>query len=853
MTLQQPDTVRADWDAIDEALEALAKAPVLLVATDYDGTLAPIVDDPAQAHPIRESLVALRALTALPHTHVAAVSGRSLADLAKLSGLDGPVMLVGSHGSEFDQDFAGAITPQQTALRARLLDELDRVASAGRGFSVEQKPASIAFHYRNADPAEADRVLDELRAGPGSWPGVHVKTGKKVLELAVIHTSKGDAIDTIRHRVGAAAVLYLGDDVTDEDAFTRLRGPDVGVKVGPGETAAALRVADTTDVARLLAHLVERRQSWLAGAEAVPIEQHTLLSDGRVLALVAPGARLTWMCVPRMDGPALFADLLGGPPAGHFTVEPTHTTATPTARYEGDSLVLRTDWPELSVTDFLDCSGGKPTQRAGRTDLIRYLEGRGEVRVTFAPRLDFGRIPTRLQLRDGGVEIEGTNDPIVLRAPGVQWDIVEEGQHQTAVGTLTLTGEPVRIELRYGTGTLRQRNSDGFGERYRLTKAYWEAWADRLKLPRLRPELVRRSALTLKGLCFGPTGGIAAAATTSLPEDLGGVRNWDYRYCWPRDAALAAAALVKLGSDNEAMALLDWMLNVLDKISAPERLMPLYTVTGHEVGAEAEIGELAGYAGSRPVRIGNGARGQVQLDVFGPIAELVWQALLAEAPLSSQHWRLTEAMVAAVAARWHEPDHGIWEIRKPRRHHTHSKIMCWLTVDRAIRVSERFLDRAQPQWESLRDEIANDIHEHAWNERVGAYTAAYGDDDLDAATLWTGLSGLIDPTSERFGRTIDAIERELRDGPAVYRYRADDGLPWREGGFFICASWLVDAMHRAGRTDHATRLFNELCDLAGPTGLIPEQYDPTLARTLGNHPQAYSHIGVIENALTLSS
>lgn len=853
MSVEQQDRIRADWETIDRALETLARAPVLFVATDYDGTLAPIVEDPTQAHPVRESLVALRALAGLDHTHIAAVSGRSLSDLAELSGLDGPIMLVGSHGSEFDQDFAGTLTKEQTALHTRLLEELHRVAKLGEGFSIETKPASVAFHYRNADPALGDKALKELQDGACTWPGVYPKTGKKVLELAVLETSKGEAIDTIRHRVGATAVLYLGDDVTDEDAFARLRGPDVGVKVGSGETAATHRVADTTDVARLLAHLVERRQAWLAGADAVPIEKHTMLADGRVLALVAPGARLSWMCVPRMDGPALFAEILGGPTAGHFTVEPASTTAAPTERYEGDSLVLRTDWPELSVTDFLDCSGGKPTQRAGRTDLIRYLEGRGEVRIVFAPRLDFGRIQTHIVERDGGLEIEGTHDPVVLRSPGVSWKIHEEGQHHTAVGTVTLTGEPLRLELRYGTGTLRERNSAGFGERYRLTKAYWEAWADRLRLPRLQTELVRRSALTLKGLCFGPTGGIAAAATTSLPEDLGGVRNWDYRYCWPRDAALAAAALVKLGSHGEAMDLLDWMLTVLDKISAPERLMPLYTITGHEVGAEAEIGELAGYAGSRPVRVGNGARGQVQLDVFGPIAELVWQALLAEAPLSSQHWRLTEAMVSAVAARWHEPDHGIWEIRKPRRHHTHSKIMCWLTVDRAIRVSERFLDRSQPQWESLRDEIAADIHAHAWNERVGAYTAAYDDNDLDAAALWIGLSGLVDPTEERFIRTIDAIERELRDGPTVYRYRADDGLPGREGGFFICASWLVDAMYGAGRTTDARRLFDEICDLAGPTGLIPEQYDPALARTLGNHPQAYSHIGVIENALTLSS
>jgi len=475
------------------------------------------------------------------------------------------------------------------------------------------------------------------------------------------------------------------------------------------------------------------------------------------------------------------------------------------------------------------------------------------VQITFAPRLDFGRTTTRLALRDDGLEIDDTIDPIVLRAPGVAWEFHEEGPHQTAVGRVTLRGEPLRLELRYGTGSLRENQSTTFEDRYRLTKAYWESWADRLVLPKRESRLVRRSALVLKGLCYGPTGGIVAAATTSLPEHLGGIRNWDYRYCWLRDAAMSATALVKLGSFTEAMGFLDWMLGVIDRAVAPERLMPLYTVTGHEVGAEAEIAELAGYAGSRPVRVGNAARGQVQLDVFGPIAELIWQLLLAEAPLSSEHWRLAEALVHAVEARWHEPDHGIWEIRKPRRHHVHSKVMCWLTVDRGIRISERFLDRPRPGWEQLRDQIANDILANAWDESASAYTAAYGTNELDAASLWIGLSGLVDCTDPKFTSTIDAVERGLRCGPTVYRYLTDDGLPGREGGFFICASWLVDSLFKAGRRQEADTLFEDLIELSDNTGLYPEEFDPLLGKTLGNHPQAYSHLGIIENAITLSS
>ncbi|MEM1165776.1 MAG: trehalose-phosphatase [Planctomycetota bacterium] len=847
-----PDT-HHDERTLDPALDRLASSPVLLIATDYDGTLAPIVEDPTNARPSRESIVALRALTELPQTHVAVISGRSLRDLADMTKLGEEVMLVGSHGSEFDQDFSRSLTQDQRDLRERIVAEMRRLAEPDRHFHIEEKPASIAFHYRNVEPDVASVAVNALIDGPVNWDGVQAKFGKMVLELSVVHTSKGTAIDTLRQRVGATHVMYVGDDVTDEDAFARLTGPDVSIKVGEGATDARYRVDDTEDVARFLAHLVEARRAWLAGAQAVPIEQHALLSDGRTFAMVTPDARVVWMCLPRVDAPALFAELVGGPTAGHFTITPSDNAAPTNQRYDGEALILRTEWGRLSVTDFLDCSGGRPGQRAGRSDLIRVIEGRGEVTITFAPRIDFGRQATTMTIKDDGLEVNDSLDPIVLRAPGVDWTLEPEGMHQTAIGRAKLNGEPLRLEFRYGTGTLRERQSAAFGERYRLTKAYWESWADKLTLPRRERDAVRRSALTLKALCYGPTGGIAAAATTSLPEHLGGVRNWDYRFCWVRDAAMTAASLVKLGSVTEAMDFLDWVLLVLDRTGDPERLMPLYTCTGHEVNSEAEIGELAGYAGSRPVRVGNAASRQVQLDVFGPVVDLIHLLLTKEAPLSGEHWRLTEAMVSAVQMRWAEPDHGIWEIRKPRRHHTHSKVMCWVTVDRGIKISERFLDRQRPDWEALRDEIASDILTNAWKDSVKAYTAAYDGEDADAAALYVGLTGLVDPGDERFASTVEMIERELRDGPTVYRYLEDDGLPGHEGGFFICASWLVDAYLRVGRRADAESLFEELIELAGPTGLIPEQYDPQAKRTLGNHPQAYSHIGIIENAIALSA
>ncbi|MFG0329275.1 MAG: trehalose-phosphatase [Phycisphaerales bacterium] len=836
---------------LSRALAEVATAPILLVASDYDGTIAPIVNDPTQARPRREAVVALNNLATMSQTHVAVISSRALNDLCDLLGPVDDVHLVGSHGSEFDSDFAGSLGPEAQRLRNRLVDELSTIAARGAGFTIETKPASVAFHYRNANDDEVDAALGALLDGPASLEGVFTKRGKKVVELSVLSQNKGTALETIRHRAGASAVIFFGDDETDEDAFATLRGPDVAIKVGQGDSRARFRVENPDDIARLLARLSELRAEWLTGAEATPIERHSMLSDQRTAALVTPDARVTWFCAPRLDSPSIFAELLGGPTAGYFSIRPVDGAAPTRQRYLDRSLVLETRWPSMTVTDFLDCSAGRPNQRAGRTDLIRLIEGAGRVRLEFAPRLDFGRIATNLTKRDGGVVVEDTHDPIVLHSPGVEWEITQEGKHQTAVAEVDLD-EPIALDLRYGTGSLRQFSTPAL-DRLRLTDRYWSSWTEQLALPEVEPEFVQRCALVLKGLCYGPAGSIAAAATTSLPEHIGGVRNWDYRFCWLRDAAMTAGALVKLGSISEAMEYLDWVLGVVDHCESPERLQPLYGLKGEALGSEAEISELSGYRGSRPVRVGNSASRQVQLDVFGPIVELV--ALLADrdAPLSSNHWRLVEEMVRAVERRWREPDHGIWEIRRPRRHHVHSKVMCWTTVDRAIRISDRFLDRDRPDWVRLRDEIADDVLEHGYKEKVHAFTAAYDDVDLDAAALYIGLTGLVEPDDPRFLGTLEAIERELLEGPTVYRYRSDDGLPGVEGGFHICASWLVESYLLVGRVDDARSLFNEMIALAGPTGMLPEQYGAKSKRALGNTPQAYSHLGVIENAIRLAA
>jgi GH15 family glucan-1,4-alpha-glucosidase len=366
-------------------------------------------------------------------------------------------------------------------------------------------------------------------------------------------------------------------------------------------------------------------------------------------------------------------------------------------------------------------------------------------------------------------------------------------------------------------------------------------------------ELAARSALTLRALCDVRTGGVLAAATTSLPEELGGVRNWDYRHCWLRDAALTTHALVSLGSAGEASAYLAWLHRVLARLPGPEWLHPVYALDGSSTGAEAVIDTLPGYAGSRPVRTGNLADQQVQLDVFGPIVDLIGGVAAHRGFLADADWDLAVAMCQAVARRWHEPDHGIWEERQVPRHHVYSKVMCWAGVDRAIRLAARYGRTPGPGWPALREAISGDVCEHGWKDEVKAFTTAYDGTDLDAASLHIGLSGLLPPTDERFQATVSAVEADLRSGPAVYRYRREDGLPGTEGGFHLCTAWLIEAYLLTGRHAEAEDLFKQFADTAGPTGLLPEEYDPIAERSLGNHPQAYSQLGLIRCAQLLAA
>jgi trehalose 6-phosphate phosphatase len=829
------------------SLTAIARTPRLLVACDYDGTLAPITGDPWSVRPLPEALAALRLLASLPETTAAVISGRALRELAAMSRLPAEVHLVGSHGSEFDIGFVHALADHSRALHSRLGSSLRRITNGATGVILEFKPASVAVHVRQADPAVAEKVLTRVRSGPGTWEGVQVTEGSAVLELSVVRTDKGEALDVLRHRCHATAALFAGDDASAEEVFVRLSGPDLGVKVGAGFTVAAQRITGPPEVAAMLSFLAEKRAAWLTGESATPIDRLSMLGNRRSIALVTPDANVCWQCVPEPSSAAVFAHLLGGASAGHFSVHPMRDALPLGQRYVPGTMTLETRWPGLVITDYLDHH-----TEACRTDLIRVISGSAPAVIEFAPRPEFGQIPTQLQPVPGGLLVAGSSDPIVLRAPDVAWEITSDMGHDLGRAVVQPSpGKPVVLELRYGTDDASPHPMPE-PRRRELSAASWSGWLAGLTLPAVQTALAGRSALILRALCHSDTGGIMAAGTTSLPEEIGGVRNWDYRYCWPRDAAMTARTLVSLGSTAEALAFMGWMHRILASLPGPERLHPVYALDGSSLGTEAVIEVLPGYAGSRPVRIGNVAEQQLQLDVFGAVVELIEDLANSRGHLTPADWELACAMCEAVARRWQEPDHGIWEERLIPRHHVHSKVMCWVAIDRTIRLARRYGATVDPTWPALRKAIAADVLERGWNDRAQAFTATYECTDLDAASLHVGLSGLIDPADHRFQATVTAIEAGLRSGSTVYRYRHDDGLPGKEGGFHLCTAWLIEAYLLLGRRTDAEELFSQLAAAAGPTGLLPEQYDPIAERSLGNHPQAYSHVGLIRCAQRLA-
>lgn len=841
---------QSDIKCFRDVRDRVATTPVLLVACDYDGTLSAITERAEDAKPHPPSMDALLRLAKLPHTHVAIVSGRPRSLLTTTFASIPRVELIGSHGAEFDGNLTPVVDPSVYEEKERIVESLKGIVRSVPGVRIEFKPKAVALHYRGASESAVSKTLDLVGSILRTVQYMTVRLGSMVVEFATDKSNKGIALEALRVRLGASAVVFIGDDLTDEHAFQVLGHRDAGVKVGKGETHAQFRVSGHEVVPELLQHLAQERETWLEQRTLTPLQSLSALSDLRTLGLVDGNANIVWLCLPRLDSPAMFSQLLGDSSNGHFSIEPVNqsdeSSATPKQHHIGDTMVLRTQWPSISVTDYLDCSGGRAYQRAGRTDLIRVIEGTGTVQITFAPRLDFGRIPTKLTVLEHGLEVEGLPASVTLYSPGVRWTIKDQGRHQTALSELELTGKPVVLELRYGTPSSRD-NPKSEHQRRESVAQFWSSWSASIRASGPHEQVLRKSALMLRSLCYGPTGAVAAAATTSLPEHLGGARNWDYRYCWPRDGAMACSALIRLGNTGTALRFLDWLAAVVEHCESPDCLRPVYTLLGDELGAEGEVGELSGYGGSKPVRISNAAAQQVQLDVFGPIVDLIASLAQLGAPLTAEHWSLVRAMVSAVETRWNEPDHGIWELRGPRNHHVHTKAMCYWTLDRAITLHKLDIGKDPVAWIALRERIREDVLQNGYNKEAKCFTTAYGSRDLDAASLLVGITGLIKPDDPRWIETVRAVHASLCTGSVVKRYLFADNLPGREGGFHICTSWLIESLLTLGEIDEAEKLLNGLIAHVGPTGTMTEMFDDHFRIALGNLPQAYSYIALINS------
>ncbi|WP_427015540.1 trehalase-like domain-containing protein [Pseudarthrobacter sp. P1] len=841
-------------DAVDDGLtprfladlKLLARTPNLLVACNYGGTLCTAEGISTETLPLGSAAVALRALAALPNTHTAVISGRSLRDLAAVSRLPAEVHLVGSHGAEFDMGYAHGLSLATESVLQKASLALMEAVGFEKGISIERKPVAVAVHTRPAQPAVVVAVTRRAEEVAREH-NLHFIIDGSVLDLSVVEPSKGEALERLRARLGVSAALYAGDAPSDELAIATLRGPDLAIRVGDAMPAPGHRLRDPESFARVLAMLFELRRAWLFGEDAVGLERHSMIGNGSSTALITPEAKICWMSHPLPDSGSIFAHILGGDAAGHFSVEPLKPSPVLAQRYLDSTMIVETRWADVTVTDYLE-----PAPE-GITSLVRVLSGTGGARIVFAPRPDYANASFSMEARGDELHIMGTSDPIILSAPVLDFSITTDGRHATATAEANLRNGPVVLTLRCGDTEPFTADPQGETGRRAAVALASRRWVRGLELPAVKTALVRRSALVLRALVHEPTGAVLAAPTTSLPEGIGGTRNWDYRYCWLRDGSMTVKALVDLGSTAEAEGFLDWLGRILDNAPGPEWLHPLYSVSGSPLSTEATIESLPGYAGSRPVRIGNAADHQVQLDVFGPIAELIHALGVRTGALTDAHWVLLEQMAAAVLARWHEPDHGIWEARRPPRHHVYSKVMCWVTLDRALRTAEQFGREPHADWAPTAATIREEVLREGWDGGAASYTVAYDSPDLDAAVLHIGLSGLLDVADQRFLDTVAAVERELREGPTVFRYRYDDGLPGLEGGFHICTTWLIEAYLAVGRYDDALELFNQLVSLFGPTGLLPEEYDPATEMHLGNHPQAYSHLGFIRCAQLLDA
>ncbi|MCX5609594.1 MULTISPECIES: glycoside hydrolase family 15 protein [unclassified Streptomyces] len=588
-----------------------------------------------------------------------------------------------------------------------------------------------------------------------------------------------------------------------------------------------------------------------------PIEDYALIGDLMTSGLVGRDGSIDWLCLPRFDSAACFAKLLGDEENGHWRIAPLDAAdgeRCTRRAYADGSLVLESYWETgtgtVKVIDFMP-------QRESAPDVIRIVEGvTGLVRMrsTLRLRFDYGHVVPWVRRSDADrVAIAGPDSAWFRSEPPVRtWGEENSTRSQFPVSA----GQRVAFVLTWHPShEPRPEPIDPYAA-LDQSLADWREWTGQCRYEGPYREAVTRSLITLKALTYAPTGGIVAAATTSLPEEIGGVRNWDYRYCWLRDATLTLDALLATGFLDEARAWRTWLLRAV--AGDPADLQIMYGIAGERRIPETDLPWLRGYASSAPVRVGNAAVDQLQLDVYGEVIDSLHLARCAG--LASEHhaWRIQLALLDFLERNWRRPDEGLWEVRGPRRHFVHSKVMAWVAADRAVRTLEN--DPSMPgdvqRWRAMRDEVHRDVCENGYDPERGTFTQYYGSRELDASTLLIPRVGFLPPDDPRVISTVDAVREELGRSGLVRRYSTEgpavDGLPGDEGAFLACSFWLADALHMTGRGKEARALFERLLTVRNDVGLLAEEYDPVSGRQLGNFPQAFSHVGLVNTALTLA-
>jgi len=580
------------------------------------------------------------------------------------------------------------------------------------------------------------------------------------------------------------------------------------------------------------------------------IEDYGLIGDCETAALVSKDGSIDWLCWPRFDSGACFAALLGNSKNGRWRIAPAQAKSRITRRYRPATLILETTFTtadgEVTVIDFMPL-------REQASHLVRLVVGtRGTVaiRTELVIRFDYGQsVPWVKRTENGDLLAISGPDMVVLRTP-----VEMRGEQLTSVGEFTVSaGETIPFVLMYLQSHLPAPDPVDAEDALRQTQNFWEEWTSVHKSTGPYAPFVLRSLITLKALSYLPTGGIVAAPTTSLPEQLGGLRNWDYRFCWLRDATLTLLALMNSGYYDEACAWRDWLLRAA--AGSPSQIQIMYGLAGEKRLAEWEVPWLAGYEGSKPVRIGNAAADQLQLDVFGEVLDAMHQARVGGLQPLADAWDFQRVLMSHLEEIWPLEDEGIWEVRGGRRHFTYSKMMAWVAFDRTIRSAEAFgLEGPIDHWRKLRARIHAEVCDKAFNPKIGAFMQSYGSEHLDASALLIPVVGFLPPSDPRVAGTVEAIERKLMTNGFVLRYDTDvtqDGLPPGEGAFLACSFWLADAYILLGRRDDARKLFERLLTLCNDLGLLSEEYDPAGKRLLGNFPQAFSHIALVITAHNL--